>query len=94
MNKAMHNPHEQFLNWLHSFARQHNIQRGFTSAATVTIGVDFDNAEDDYRRMRAEQWCEIYCSKQWKRTPDRLKKTATFEFESEHDATLFKMWHG
>jgi hypothetical protein len=59
----------------------------FTPAATVDLTIDFDDADDDYRRIRAEQWCVLYADGKWLRRTWRDAGIARFEFELER--TLF-----
>ena len=66
----------------------------FTPAATVDLIIDFNDADDDYRRVRAEQWCVLHAEGKWLRRIPRDAGIARFEFESVRDAALFKLWHG
>jgi hypothetical protein len=67
---------------------------GITPAATVDLTINFDDADDDYRRVRAEQWCLLYAEGKWLRRIPRDAGIARFEFELERDAVLFKLTHG
>jgi hypothetical protein len=65
----------------------------FVPVATVDLTINFDVADDDYRRVRGEQWCGLYAEGKWWRRIPRDLGAARFEFELERDAVLFKLSH-
>lgn len=66
-------------------------QPDFTPATCCIRLVDFDNhdSREDYRE--AQRWCAMNCVGKWRLEPDRLRRRATFQFELERDAVLFRL---
>jgi len=66
----------------------------FVAACEVNLPINFNDPDDDYRRVRAEHWCCLYSRGRWLRSIPRDMAVARFAFEDGHDAVLFKLHHG
>lgn len=66
----------------------------FATDYNIDLPVDFDDATDDRRRILAEWWCCDHVDGRWFRSVKRLTGIVRFSFEGDHQAALFKLFHG
>jgi len=59
----------------------------------VELEVNFDDEMDDYRRIRAEHWCQLFAIGEWLRRIETWTGIARFEFADHRDAMEFWLSH-
>lgn len=65
----------------------------FAAPYRIEIVVNFDDRDDDYRRIVAEQWCCHRTRQRWFRRVLTERGIVVFEFEDKVEATLFRVFH-
>lgn len=65
----------------------------FTAPYTVALPVNFDDRNDDQRRIKAEYWCCHQTTGRWFRSVDKRYECVSFSFDDLRDAALFRLSH-
>jgi hypothetical protein len=63
----------------------------FVAPYRIEIAIDFDDRDDDYRRIMAENWCCHHTRRRWFRRVLTERGIVVFEFEDAVEAVVFKL---